>query len=338
MSVQWTDRAVTRRPATRHVIETDDPERAHHLIARTYGDHRARISGRRDQFRYRRSSVVADDLEIHETRYTLRLRTDTQPYSGFAAVTVRQGRYGFLNRQEELYLGPNATGRFPDAASTLLAEDVSASVVRLPMPRIAEVAATRTGLPTAEFRFTALAPLSPTLTVLWQSTAAFLRRHLADDTVADSTLVRAELMNLAAATAVSVFPNSTMTQPYLPGPPGLRPALVRRAADYIEAHAGQPLTVARIAAACEVGPRALQVAFQRHHGQSPMAFLRTVRLHRAHRDLAQSHPGQTVAETARRWGWAHAGRFARAYRDTYGCHPGDTLRGAGAVVPPERNP
>ncbi|MFG1673758.1 helix-turn-helix transcriptional regulator [Micromonospora sp. NPDC049282] len=129
----------------------------------------------------------------------------------------------------------------------------------------------------------------------------------------------------------------TMTLPYLPGPPGVRPALVRRAAEYIEAHAAQPLTVVRIAAACEVGPRALQAAFQRHHGQSPIAFLRAVRLRRAHRELTLAAPGQTVAGTARRWGWAHPGRFARAYREAYGCHPGDTLRGAGVASPAERS-
>ncbi|SBT39165.1 helix-turn-helix transcriptional regulator [Micromonospora auratinigra] len=142
-----------------------------------------------------------------------------------------------------------------------------------------------------------------------------------------------DVVELVASTAVAVFPNAGMTVFYLPEPAGVRPALARRAAEYIEAHAAEPLTVAQIAAACEVGPRAVQIAFQRHYGQSPMAFLRAVRLRRAHQDLQRAGPGQTVAGTARRWGWAHAGRFARAYRETYGQDPGDTLRGAGLAGP-----
>ncbi|WP_139128600.1 AraC family transcriptional regulator [Micromonospora humi] len=321
---------------TRDVVETVDPERAHHLIARRYGGHQARLSGPRGRFHYRRRTLRADELEIDEMRYTFGIRTQTPPFPDFAAVTVSHGRSTLRTRHEELCLAPGSTGRYPDVGSTLFSEDLAASIVRLPMPRIAEVAAARTGLPATEFRFTALAPLSPTMAALWQSTAAFLRAQLADDAVAASPLTRAGLVDLAAATAVSVFPNTIMTLPYLAGPPGVRPALVRRAAEFIEAHAAQPLTVTRIADACETGPRALQIAFQRHHGQSPMAFLRAVRLRRAHRDLTQARPGQTVADTARRWGWAHAGRFAQAYRETYGCRPGDTLRGTAAAAPAER--
>ncbi|MFI6131514.1 AraC family transcriptional regulator [Micromonospora sp. NPDC051141] len=333
MSVRRTGRSES---ADHDVVETDDPEHAHHLIARRYGDHRVRISGSRDRFRYRRSTVTADELEIDELRYTLGTRTATPPYPGFAAVTVTHGRYGFHTPDEELRLSPGTTGRYPNDPATLLSDDVAASVVRLPMPRIATVAATRTGLPVAAFRFTALAPLSPAMAALWRSTAAYLRHQLTDDAMLASPLTRAGLVDLAAATALAVFPNTTMTAPYLPAPPAVRPASVRRAAEFIEAHAARPLTLAQIAAACDVGPRALQAAFRKHHGQSPMAFLRAVRLRRAHRDLTQARPGQTVAGIARRWGWAHPGRFASAYRETYGCHPGDTLRAAGVPAPPER--
>lgn len=323
-------------PAGAVVVETDDPEHAHHLIARRYGDHRARISGPRDRFHYRLRRLRADELEIDTLLYTMITRADTPPYPGFAAVTVAHGRSGLHTRDEDLRLVPGTTGRYPNAPATLLSDDLAASVVRLPMSRIATVAATRTGLPATAFRFTALAPLSPTMAVLWRSTAAYLRQQLTDDAMVASPLTRAGLVDLAAATALSVFPNTTMTLPYLPAPPAVRPASVRRAAEFIEAHAARPLTLAQIAAACDVGPRALQAAFRKHHGQSPMTFLRAVRLRRAHRDLTQARPGQTVAGTARDWGWAHPGRFASAYRETYGCQPGDTLRAAGVTTPPER--
>ncbi|WP_308405175.1 helix-turn-helix transcriptional regulator [Streptomyces sp. B93] len=92
-------------------------------------------------------------------------------------------------------------------------------------------------------------------------------------------------------------------------------------------HADQPLTVAEIAAAAHVTVRALQYAFRRHLGTTPLAYLRRTRLAHAHRDLQAADPlgGATVADIAARWGFAHPGRFAALYRDAYGTSPSHTL-------------
>ena len=45
-----------------------------------------------------------------------------------------------------------------------------------------------------------------------------------------------------------------------------------------------------------------------------MAYLRRVRLDRAHRDLQAANPAvDTVTAIAVRWGFTHAGRFSVAY-------------------------
>ena len=76
------------------------------------------------------------------------------------------------------------------------------------------------------------------------------------------------------------------------------------------------------------GARALQYAFRRHHGTTPLGSLRRVRLEHAHRELQAADPtrGATVAAIAARWGFARADRFATAYRETFGVLPRDTLR------------
>ncbi|WP_433802171.1 helix-turn-helix transcriptional regulator [Actinomycetospora sp. CA-084318] len=106
------------------------------------------------------------------------------------------------------------------------------------------------------------------------------------------------------------------------------PAALRRAVEYIEAHAGEDVTLDEIARAARIGPRALQLAFNRHRGGSPMAYLRQVRLLRAHRDLEAADPtqGDTVAAIAAQWGFANPGRFATMYRESYGISPSRTLR------------
>lgn len=106
-----------------------------------------------------------------------------------------------------------------------------------------------------------------------------------------------------------------------------RPASVRHAVELLDAEPERPWTVAEIARSVGVGSRALQEGFARHLGVAPMAYLRRVRLCRAHLDLRAADPGRhTVAQIAGRWGFAHLGRFAEAYRRQYGCPPSETLR------------
>ena len=108
-----------------------------------------------------------------------------------------------------------------------------------------------------------------------------------------------------------------------------RPAAVREAVDFVEAHAHLPLTASSLAMHCHVSVRTLQEGFRRHLGVSPMAYTRMVRLRRAHSDLLSAHPSDTtVAAIARRWGFAHLGRFARAHQEMYGETPYQALRAA----------
>ncbi|MEV7027004.1 helix-turn-helix transcriptional regulator [Kitasatospora sp. NPDC093558] len=104
-------------------------------------------------------------------------------------------------------------------------------------------------------------------------------------------------------------------------------ATLRKAIAFIETNAEREITLADIAAAAFVTPRALQYAFRRHLDTTPLAHLRRVRLDAAHRDLLAADPGATtVTEIAMRWGFAHPGHFAGLYRDAYRRTPSDTLR------------
>ena len=106
-----------------------------------------------------------------------------------------------------------------------------------------------------------------------------------------------------------------------------RPAPVRRAIDAIQAHPEHPFTLAALAQIAGISARSLQAGFRRYVGYTPMAYLRHVRLARAHAELRVADPRQTtVAEVAYRWGFAHLGRFAALYRQAYGESPAATLR------------
>ncbi|MFE9496678.1 helix-turn-helix domain-containing protein [Streptomyces collinus] len=157
---------------------------------------------------------------------------------------------------------------------------------------------------------------------------AHLRDHvLADPAVADQPLIASTAAQHLAATVLATFPNTALTEHAGPDRGDARPATLRRALAFVDDHADQPVTVAEIAAAAHVTVRALQYAFRRHLGTTPLVHLRRVRLAHAHHDLVAADPagGTTVTEIAARWGFHHAGRFAAEYRKTYRRAPHRTL-------------
>jgi AraC-like DNA-binding protein len=105
------------------------------------------------------------------------------------------------------------------------------------------------------------------------------------------------------------------------------PRAIRVAIDILEAEAHLPTTVSSLAARCHVSARSLQEGFRTHLGIPPMAYLREVRLRRAHETLRRSDPSVvTVASVAYDWAFTNLGRFAAAYAERYGELPSDTLR------------
>lgn len=132
---------------------------------------------------------------------------------------------------------------------------------------------------------------------------------------AQVALVRA-LLNLFPWRAVDV-PDALRSE---------RTRRLRLAAEYVHAHARDPLTTAEIARAAGMHPRTLQQLMGEHLGSSPTAYVRDVRLDRVRQDLLSADPGETqVAVVAREWGFGNLGRFSSSYAARFGEYPRETL-------------
>ena len=70
------------------------------------------------------------------------------------------------------------------------------------------------------------------------------------------------------------------------------PKHVRTVAEYLEAHLGRPIQLAELASLTGRSVRSIHEGFQRHRGQSPLAFLRTRRLMAARRLLLRDRDSQ----------------------------------------------
>lgn len=100
---------------------------------------------------------------------------------------------------------------------------------------------------------------------------------------------------------------------------------LRQLEDYIEAHLDQPLTVADLAQAVHSSVRRVQQLFEQERGTTPAAHIRRLRLERVRHDLLHPDADTRVLQTAARWGFEHAGRFAAAYQQAFGESPSRTL-------------
>ncbi|MEU3274262.1 AraC family transcriptional regulator [Saccharomonospora sp. NPDC006951] len=101
---------------------------------------------------------------------------------------------------------------------------------------------------------------------------------------------------------------------------------ISRAVDVIENHPELAHTMGSLAKEVGVSVRALQKGFRKHLDTTPSAFLRGVRLQRAHDELrAAQSDTVTVGEVAGHWGFMHLGRFATSYRRKFNETPSQTL-------------
>jgi AraC-like DNA-binding protein len=101
--------------------------------------------------------------------------------------------------------------------------------------------------------------------------------------------------------------------------------IVKLARDYIVEHLHEPISVDVLAVAINTSRRTLFRAFQAVIGESPITYIRTLRLHRIRHDLASIHEARcTIAMAANKWGIDELGRMAGRYRDLFGELPSET--------------
>lgn len=175
-----------------------------------------------------------------------------------------------------------------------------------------------TGLTEDAFRFVSARPVSAQHGQMWVRAAQLVSSQLSGVAGNSMTAVlHRTLITVAAATALEVFPSTAMTRGYLARPGDVRPATVRRAVAYVDAHASLPITISDAASAAGTSAHALHAAFRRHLGTSFTAYLRRVRAAAARDDLEKAGEGEEAPlETiALQWGFLSAQDLRAALDD-----------------------
>jgi len=188
------------------------------------------------------------------------------------------------------------------------------------------VAQPRNGEP---IRLTGSAPVSAAANRQLVAALDYVRDAVAcDSEIARNPMIAGAAQRHLAACILAAYPNTAKAEASAADRRDTTPELVGRAVAFIDDNAQRDVSLADIAEAVRVSPRAVQYMFRKHRDCTPMQYLREVRLQYAHLDLVGGDPSRTsVRAIAQRWGFAHVGRFAASYRMVHGQSPHVTLRG-----------
>lgn len=317
-------------------LETTDTGALLGAMVERYGDMRLRAATPDAPLRI--ESRQAGLVSLERLRIGGRLDVSCGPSKVFAFARVRSGSADYGLRPRGVHAGrgdlvltarPGETfesdtrGMDFDGISIApgvfdeLAEAESGGRVRILGPRAVSAAATRDWVRAFSFVRDSLGPPGAVSGGLAQGGSG-----------PAAELVAGPLGRYLAAVTLTAFPNDAVIEPTHVDRHDGHPATLQRAVAFIEANPDLDLAPADVARAARVSPRAVQLAFRRHLGTTPMAYLRRVRLDRARAELQASVPGDglTVTQVAARWGFPRPSRFAALYREAYGQSPGRVLQ------------
>jgi AraC-like DNA-binding protein len=326
MTETWTGVA-TRATQPDSWFRTTSPDVAIHIGETSFYSHRLRLLGHSNSFGLTGCLTCVGPITVGDITYETDVALDFgEPR---ASYTVHVPLEGWL---ESRHRGQQLTST-PDLASLYLPDD-DISVTRWPggsrhltvkIDRVAVDSALQAllnGPADSPVAFSPTMPLKAGAARDWVRLLLTVHRQLEcpdslmQHSVVSDPLVESLIHGLLLA---ADHPDrEALAAPVKPA----RPSAVRDAMDIIEAGPQLPLTTARLAMQCHVSVRTLQEGFQRHLGMSPMAYVREVRLRRAHRDLRSADPAHnTVAAIAHRWGFTHLSRFAATHKMMFGTTP-----------------
>ncbi|WP_445168794.1 helix-turn-helix domain-containing protein [Mycolicibacterium sp. Dal123E01] len=307
---------------------TADPETVAAFFSSAWGA-RGRINGLHPDHPIQMSRMAIGHACVATASLPSALEFETESWPRYVVTQLKSGslQIGVAGRAQLCRTGDAVLAARPGRPCWAQTLDAGVSLATLAPEALLRI----TGDPETDghpaVRFTSGRPRSAAAAAQWDTAVDYVMATLRGTlSTADAALVIGGAVSLLASTLLHVFPN-TYADAERTEQPNVSAPLLRLTIDYIHANCARDIAISDVATAINVTPRAVQYMFRRHLDTTPMAYLRQVRLDRAHRDLLAADPScDTVAAIATRWGFAHAGRFGHLYRTAFGESPSVTLR------------
>ncbi len=318
--------AVGDRPveAVRFELSGDEPASAVRHLGGLYGsDTWAARAGARG-FSYRYTVVGDSEVTVRRSQLSGTIRGTVSPTDEYVVGWLTDGTTELDVTHDAVPMRPDVPLLFPtDRTTTFTAADTDQRLVHFDRDYVARVAARHHDLGGRPLRFAHLADPVPEAVPSWRVAITGLTRALRS-AGPDSDAWRTAKES-AALVLLEVFPPHADALPAVLGLP--RNARLRAAVEHIHAHAAEDVTVSELSAVAGLSVRSVQESFRRVFDVTPLTYLRQVRLDAVRAELlALDARSAAVGDVARRWGFAHLGRFSASYTERFGEYPKQTLR------------
>ena len=318
----------TMTPLRRIEFTSSDPPEIRDFLHRVRGSQML-LNGTRDRgWRVSLTQVDAGQFSSSEIRLPADITFRMRGRDEVVIHTILGGTIGLDHGKasHRFRLGDVYVASCPRADFTCHTHEVRSHTISLPQSLLTEVTRITPDHPGDPWEFLPFVPVTGGAR-RWRELTRFVGGLLAEPAAAAAPLVLGSAARLLAATALTVFPNTAVTEPSVVDRHDGHPVTLQRAVSFIETNADIDITITDIARAAGVTTRAVQLAFRRHLDTTPASYLRRVRLDQAHHHLQAADPDRdSVTAVAYRWGFSSPSRFAAYYRRAYGVPPSRTLR------------
>lgn len=315
------------------IISSTDLDEVRESIASIFAPHEFAIEGRHEQLHASVAAATCGDLRVAHVAFgdvKLRVKSSEENADGLVLylVTSGSGVLQHVGRELEFSAGD---GYFRDLAAPISAreEDFGGFAFSMSKGKLKNHARSLIGeaVDLLQMRFELDVDFTTPGGRVVLNTIHYIANALDNGlTELDNPVVNTHMQDLLFSQLLTLLPNSyqdicngrfmTTVVPYH----------VKRAREYIHGHADQKLGIADLATATGCSYRALQRGFMDAYGTSPMAYVRIVRLKRIRALLLRGQGDSTITDIAKKWGFAHMGRFAQAYYQEFGEYPSETVR------------
>jgi AraC-like DNA-binding protein len=320
---------LAQTPLARHnLFSSSDREDAQARVAAVFCPHRLGLAPR-TALVVEHNHVALDSMSVNYLAYGGDVSIDPEMFEEFYLLQIPLAGHAVVRVEGTRFVAGTHTASITNPSDTLSmrwSADCGKLIVRIDGAAIDRHVAALLDRPvTREVRFRpCIDGAGPASTVL--RTARFVMDELQYGGL-PSPLMRRQMEQMIVSSLVERQPH-TYSDELFRAVSRAAPRHVRRAEDFIVAHAHDPITIEDICAASGASARSLYKGFRDFRDTSPMEHLRNVRMERAHETLCAPEPADTVTSIATRWGFFQFGRFAGRYRELYGEPPSVTLRRA----------
>lgn len=300
------------------------PEEAREVGTQLYYPHQLQIRGAGAQFSMAATTTAIGPLSIGTLKYSVPVTIETGPYESAYQVNIAQRGTIATSAGNRSIVSTRSLGAVygPTVDTALRGWDTPCTMFTVKIDRVEfeRIISAYLGIEISRpVDFSLPLAVDTVNGAAWMGAVNRLARL--STVVADLPLLAEHLTEQVVVGLLWTADSSL--QNHLHGIAPANVSAVRRGIDLIRAIPGESLTLDIIADYAGVSGRSLQLAFRDELGISPMQYLKAVRLDRVAETLRDSS-ASNVAETARRFGFHHLGRFASEYQARHGEKPSET--------------